>query len=134
AADRDGPAEVVTCHAVRSGQFRLLAPRSAAFDEHVSRSLILIRADRVLPGPHQRRAAVYRDRGAEHAPTVGRGQLRLLSPPSAAFDKYIRLFPPRRAHHHRAAADRDGRAEELIYHAVGRGQLRLLSPPSAAFD
>jgi len=64
-AYRDGIAEVVICRAVRGGQLRLLAPCRAVWYEHVRRSLIGVRADRVIRSPRHNRGAAGRDGIAE---------------------------------------------------------------------
>src|SRR5207247_7975568 len=92
AADGDRETKLIERRAVASKEVLLLAPGRAAPDEHISRSLIRIKAVVILRCADNHCAAADADRIAEEVTcrAVAGGEFLLLAPGDAASDEDVR--------------------------------------------
>ena len=138
AAERDGPAEVITNRAVVGVEFLLLRPERGAAGEDVGRTLTQHRTEVAKHSAHHQRVAAERDGVAEEITSraVAGGEFLLERPtcPAArenAGRALIRCQADvvvRNAHDHGVAAQRDRSAEGVRRLAVVVGELRLQRP------
>ena len=136
AADADGNTKNIAGRPIRSGEFGLLRPSSAAAHKNIGRPLIHVSADIIGASPYNRVIAADADGIAKlvEGSSISSGEFGLLGPSSAAAHKnigrtlihicadIIAVSPYNRV----IAADADGPTKRIAARSIRSGEFVIL--------